>query len=71
MRTLISQMTNQFNPNCKPYSLNLNRVNAILFFGGPCISGEELKNISLRAIPDAPVKKVWKGDVIIWPTTLK
>lgn len=68
MRTLLYNMINQFSPNCKPYSLTVTTTNAYLDFNNPCISGEELKNVSLRTIPDARVRRIYRDGNIIWPT---
>lgn len=67
MRILINSMIGQFSPNCKPYSLTVNTTTAYVSFYKPCMGGNELKNISLRTVPDASVKRVSIADSVLWP----
>lgn len=65
---VLNKMIVQFSPNCRPNSLTVSSSGTILYFSSPCISGEELKNVSLRTIPDARVRRIYRDGVIIWPT---
>lgn len=68
IRLVLNTMIGQFSPNCRPNSLTVSSSGTILYFGSPCISGEELKNVSLRTIPDARVRKIYRDGGIVWPT---
>lgn len=66
---VLNKMIGQFGPDCKPNSIIVGATSGvILYFSTPCISGEQLKNVSSRTIPDARVRKIYRDGGIIWPT---
>lgn len=65
---VLNKMIDQFGPDCKPNSITVGATaGVILYFGSPCITGEGLKNVSLRTIPDARVRRIYRDGGIIWP----
>ena len=69
--TIANRMIVNFPSNCRPSSLSVNSTTAYVSFGSTCMSGEDLKNVSLRTVPDAPVRKIFIGNRVIWPIPLK
>lgn len=68
MGLVLNKMIDQFSPNCRPNSLTVGSSGVILYFSSPCISGERLKDVSLRTISDARVRRIYRDGGIIWPT---